>query len=84
MTIRNRRGAVSDAQERANRLELQVTDGEGGGELPVGAVVNPTDLLAGLQQVQNPCSTVVLLLRLQTGTFHLWLALRVYVQHLLV
>lgn len=57
---------------------------EGEVRLPVGAVVNPTNLLACLQQIQNPCSTVVLFLDLQTGTFDLRLGLCVYVQHLLV
>lgn len=52
--------------------------------LPVSAVVNPTNLLACLQQIQNPCSTVVLFPNLQTGPFHLRLGLRVYVQNLLI
>lgn len=65
----------------ANGQEVRV---EGELRLPVGAVVNPTNLLARLQQVQNPCSAVVLFLNLQTGTFHLRLGLRVYVQHLLI
>lgn len=59
-------------------------EGRGQARLPVSAVVNATNLLAGLQQVQDPCGAVVLLLRLHAGAFHLRLGLGVYVQHLLV
>ena len=56
----------------------------GGVILPVGAVVNPTHLLARLQQVKNPCGAATLFLNLQVATFDLRLRLSVYVQGLLV
>lgn len=52
--------------------------------LPVGAVVNPTHLLARLQQVKDPCSTATLFLDLRVTTFDLRLDLCVYVQSLFI
>lgn len=52
--------------------------------LPVGVVVDPAHLFAGLQQVQDPCRTSTLLLHLRVATLDLRLGLRVYVQGLFV
>lgn len=71
--------------ESAESEEAENNDVTGRGViLPVGAVVNPTHLLARLQQVKNPCGAATLFLDLQVATFDLRLSLSVYVQGLLV
>lgn len=52
--------------------------------IPVVAVVNAAHLLAGLQQVQDPCSAAALLLHLGVARLDLGFGLRVDVQRLLV
>lgn len=52
--------------------------------LPVGTVVDPTHLLAGLKQVQDSCSTHGLLLHLGVATSEFRLGLSVDVQSLFV
>lgn len=56
----------------------------GGISLPVGAVVNPTHLLARLQKVENPRRVAALFLHLGVATFDLRLGLCIYVQSLFI
>lgn len=58
--------------------------GLGGFALPVCAVVNPTHLLARLQQVEDPRRVAALFLHLGVAAFGLRLDLGVYVQSLFV
>ncbi len=67
-----------------NRVKKQKIKTSGEASLPVAAVVNPTHLLAGLQQVEDPCSAAALLLHLRVTTFDLRLGLCVYVQRLFI
>lgn len=70
------------AEGNGARRQKRMTSGEV--HVPVGAVVNPTHLLARLQQVENPRSAAALFLDLGVATFDLGLGLRVYVQGLFV
>lgn len=67
-----------------NGLKKQKLMTSGLVSLPVGAVVDPTHLFAGLQQVKNPRSAAALFLDLRVATFDLRLGLCVYVQSLFI